>query len=90
MGRPVVGLVVPVMDLSPVDVVALRRLRRAVGDDPRDTEIRSLRVAVDELVDELAALRLALDGRKVEILDLAEGDYGWREIAEAAWPEETS
>ena len=55
------GLFLRQVDLSPVVVVVLQRLRRAVGDDPRDVEIRSLRLAVDEL----GALRIALDGRKV-------------------------
>jgi SH3-like domain-containing protein len=57
--------------------------------DVRDTEILALRRSQDELSDELAELRCALDKRKAEILDAGETDLAWEEIARAAWPDET-
>lgn len=62
---------------------------RGAASDPRDREIEALRKSQDELADELADLQRALDERKVQILDLAEDDPAWEEIARAVWPEES-
>jgi hypothetical protein len=80
--------IVVVFDLLPDDLPLLQRLRRTPGDNASAREITALRSSTDELADELASLRIALDARKIEILDMAETDLAWREIADAAWPAE--
>jgi len=79
-------------DGSNVDSLAIGVGREAAPrpPDPRDTEILALRRSQDELADEVADLICALDKRKVEILDAAETDLAWEEIARAAWPDETT
>jgi hypothetical protein len=79
---------VVVLEVSPGDLVLLQRLRRSAGDEARDRELTALRMTGDELADELADLRVALDARKTEIISMAETDTAWRAIADRAWPVE--
>jgi hypothetical protein len=79
---------VVVLEVSPGNLALLQRLRRTAGDEARDRELNALRTTGDELADELADLRIALDAHKTQILRMAETDPAWRKIADLAWPVE--
>ena len=74
--------------LAPGQVDLLRRLLRSPGDHPADVEVSRLRRSVDELSDELAELRGALDDVKSDVKKLAAIDPQWEAVARATWPDE--
>ena len=75
--------------LPPGQIGLLRRLLRSPGDHPADDEVSQLRRSVDELGDELAELRGALEDVKQDVTKLAVIDPCWEEVARMAWPKES-
>lgn len=77
------------LELSAAAVLALLTTTCAARAGCRQAqEVHALRVATDELGDELAELRIALEDLRDEVAARAASDPRWEKVRQLAWPKE--